>query len=319
MALASGALGLWVTLAVVGFVVINQLWIDPHTSLFRRQSDPGQPPASHTAHAVFGDTLELLGYDLESTSAAAGQTVRVTLYWRVAKPTNIALSVAVHLTGLNGRGDWGGVSSLNPGDLSTDVWPTDRYSVNTLQFNIAPNAPPYVGELRISVFKQPGIPTLEYLKDSDGQNSFALTSFRVDGMTNAAGDFAPLTATNINFGNAITLAGYQLNTNAGGQQCIRLRWEAQADGTSDDTVMLHVLNAQNQMLNALDAPPLDGLYPTSAWRKDQVLYDTHCFDRQPGMTTVLVGLYRQADTTRLTATTATGDRLPDDGATIALP
>ncbi len=322
-------LGAFVAIFMVAFVVINQAVILPDTNWFRPKSNPETPPASHPVHALFGNTLELLGYDLDSASGAPGQMVNLRLYWRVTQPAQQSMSAAVHLTGINDQGDWGGSSSFDPGGFNTTAWPTDRYVVDTYQFPIAANAPPYVGELRVSVFhleftqingQQPTVNQMTYLSDEAGQNSFVLTNFRVQG--SAAADSSGLTAANVtyadSFGDAIKLLGYKRSTDSSGQTCIMLRWQSRHDNLPDYAVMLHVLDGQGQMIKAEDGPPANGLYPTSAWVNNQAIDDSHCFDVPTGANTLIVGLYPTSNPVPLRATDSSGVQLPNGGLAIAL-
>ena len=100
------------TVVIVGFLLINQLYLLPRTTVFRPRSDPGTPPAQHLVHVTFDGTFELVGYDLDPEPAHAGDLMTVRLYWRSLKPFDQSPRGSVHVTALDGQADWGGSESL---------------------------------------------------------------------------------------------------------------------------------------------------------------------------------------------------------------
>lgn len=60
------------------------------------QSQPVYRP-THSLSVRLGDAARLMGYDLSASSVRAGQTVTVTLYWQVLRPTQQDVRVFLHL------------------------------------------------------------------------------------------------------------------------------------------------------------------------------------------------------------------------------
>jgi hypothetical protein len=299
---------------MVGFTVINQTLIVPYTSLFRPRSDPGAPPTQVSLHETFGGVIELLGYDLSASTLEPGQTLSISLYWRLLKPVDRGLRGAVRLTSLNGAQTWGKVESFNLAGTNTRNWPLDRYAVDQYRLTVSPNAPPFLGHLSVAVFiSDSGI---QYLKTSKGSDEVVLADFRLFGDWKTAPDSA-LAPADLRFGDQVRLIGLRQWVDEKGQQCLMLRWQPQRE-LPDYAVMVHLLDGSDQMIGTADSPPLDGLYPTSAWQSGQILDDTHCFLSPTGTASVAVGLYGRADGQRLPATRANGERLPDDSLVIAL-
>lgn len=294
---------------MIGFTLVQHLVLLPHTDLFRPASDPLAPPASRRVDVTFGDTLHLLGYDLTPAQAAPGEPVTVRLYWRVTAPTDRTLTAAVQITGPDGRGVWGGADAYHPGAIPTTRWVPDRYVVDRYTFTIAPDAPPFVGELRVFASERQGEQITE-LTTADGATSALLTSFRITGdYRRIAAD--ELTGPAVRYGDGVRLRGYALHT-GDAQTCVTLRWEALAADRPAYTVLLHLRDAAGETIAVLDGPPLDGLYPTDHWQTGQTLDDRHCFPVPGGAAELLIGLYTQPDLTRAAAVTADGSRLPDD-------
>src|SRR5579859_2465367 len=72
------------------------------------------------------DDVALLGYDLPSKRASAGDSVPVTLYWKALAPMHVNLRVFIHLIGPDGQ-LWGQSDKWNPADFPTSRWPLDLY------------------------------------------------------------------------------------------------------------------------------------------------------------------------------------------------
>ncbi len=80
------------------------------------------PPIQHLRDANLGDLVEFLGYDLDRTTVARGDTLHLTLYWRALSVTDTSYTVFTHL--------WDGANQIrgqqdNPpvnGTYPTTLW-----------------------------------------------------------------------------------------------------------------------------------------------------------------------------------------------------
>ncbi len=306
---------LWICAAIIGFIIINHTLIVPYTSLFRPRSDPAMPPAQHRVNMAFGDTIELLGYDLSTSTARPGQLIYVQLYWRLLKPTTQSLRGAVLLTSSDGTQVWGRTESLELGDLNTRTWPLDRYVVDRYPVAIAADAPPFAGKVRVAVF--PLAPSIQYLKTPDGVNEAPLTDVRLLGDRKLLPDGA-IKPGDVIFGGSIKLLGFDLQPNGLDRRCITLRWNTLVSPAVDYAVMLHVRDASNQAIGVVDGAPMAGLYPTSQWQNGQILDDVHCFEATKGAASIAVGLYSLMDGERLPAFSTSGEHLPDESFIVPL-
>ncbi len=102
--------------------------------------------AQQTVAAQFGGQIELLGYDLPPTTA--GQSVRVTLYWRVlARPPADDHLVFIHL-----RDAWGlHWAGSDPFDYPSSEWTPGQIIVQQRDIPLSPFAPPGNYELVVGV------------------------------------------------------------------------------------------------------------------------------------------------------------------------
>src|SRR5262249_17894373 len=86
------------------------------------------------------DNVALLGYDLPSARAIAGDSLPVTLYWKAQAPVRVNLRVFIHLIGPDGQ-LWGQSDKWNPADFPTSRWPLDHYVRDEHNAQLRPDAP----------------------------------------------------------------------------------------------------------------------------------------------------------------------------------
>jgi hypothetical protein len=106
-------------------------------------------------------------------------------------------------------------------------------------------------------------------------------------------------------GDRLRFLGYDLSKDpvAGEHLSLTLYWQALRPPKEDYTIFVHALDSDGRLLAQHDAPPLDGVYPTSRWIADDIF--THQVDlqlpanTQPGTYDVLVGMYTYPDIVRL--------------------
>ncbi len=118
---------------------------------------------------------------------------------------------------------------------------------------------------------------------------------------------------NAQFGEAITLLGYDLQPSADTLD-LTLFWEAAAAPSSDLTIFMHLLDGVGNLIVQRDSQPESGRYPTYLWSAAERITDpqpiTLPADLPPGTYTLVLGAY----------TLATGEREPltlADGSTPA--
>ncbi|UCC63682.1 MAG: hypothetical protein JSV36_01075 [Anaerolineae bacterium] len=92
------------------------------------------PPIQHPLQANLGDQIEFLGYDLDRTEVASGETLHLTLYWRALAKIETNYTVFTHL--LDRRDQIRGQQDNPPvgGSYPTTMWMpgevvTDEYAL----------------------------------------------------------------------------------------------------------------------------------------------------------------------------------------------
>lgn len=106
------------------------------------------PPLApqHPAHANLGNQIELIGYDLPPV--AAGETLKVTLYWRVLAPPQAPDVLAfAHLRDAWGL-QWG---SADPFDYPSEEWESGQTIIQQLKIPVPDVAPPGDFELKVGM------------------------------------------------------------------------------------------------------------------------------------------------------------------------
>jgi hypothetical protein len=131
------------------FAIAKPVFVDPRDDWLRYTSAPGEVRGmEHTSGALFSGEIELIGYDLPQAVVRSGGQVEVVLYWRaLTQPSGnyqsfVHLARPLHVL-------WGQEDHLNPGELPTSRWPSDKHIRDEYAFQVLPGTPP--GEYAINV------------------------------------------------------------------------------------------------------------------------------------------------------------------------
>lgn len=168
-----------VTLGIVGFALVNRLYIQPQTDWFRLRSPLDSPAAMQTPlHVTFGDAYELLGYTLDQTHITAGSTLNVTLFWRALRPLDIPYPPTVQLVNTAVSEAWGTTNPFFIG--AADVRHQPHYFVSeTYKIPVYVDAPTDVGLISVQLRDST---TNETLRLPDGADRLLLpTQVQVTG------------------------------------------------------------------------------------------------------------------------------------------
>lgn len=131
---------------------------------------PAQAPAyqpSHIQRVSFGDSLELLGYDLEG-SPWPGGTVSITLYWQALKPLDADYTVFVQLLEPNHPTPWA-QEDVQPrrGNYPTSLWEPGEVVADTHQLRIPQDLPPGNYYLAAGLYRLPGMEHLRVAESGE--------------------------------------------------------------------------------------------------------------------------------------------------------
>lgn len=229
----------------------------------------------------------------------------MTLSWRITGPPEGDLSFFVHAIGARGS-LWGQLDGVG--------YPIDQWRVGDrlIQWHDVP----------VPVGDPPGEYTLEgaAYRRADGRRLSVAAAGRTEdrlrlGTLTVSRPEHPLeppesaTPLRVDFGSAIRLAGYELETSRavpGGAATATLYWQALGAAGADYTVFVHLVGPNEPRPVAQgDGPPLHGMLGTSQWLLGDRLRDPHelPLPLPPGLAParywLSVGLYRPGDGSRL--------------------
>lgn len=302
------AVGLFLFAAITPFVYIAPAYAKPPI-LTQTDIPEGIQPVNFT----YDNAVELIGYQLHTPTVRPAETVDLTLYWQILKPTDLDYSIFVHLLGRErqvvgqidtypGGGQWP-TTLLKPGDIVAD----------TYHIPVTPDAEYHHAPTRLQIaagiydFFEPGRP---------GRPAVNAAGEPIEPIIAAAKlvpwqwPDPPQQTAPVEFIDKARLLSYHL---AEDQQELTLNWQVESDFETDYTVFIQAWNAATgDYATGFDGPPVQGNYPTSLWSPGEVIVDAHSLDPSvlsPGTYDLIAGLYNPA----------TGERLPALGPDGPLP
>ncbi|MFQ6099668.1 MAG: hypothetical protein ACE5OS_00325 [Anaerolineae bacterium] len=284
---------IWLGGALLLFVFLKAVVIDPQDGRLRYTSPPGQAwAAQHELRANFGGQIELLGYDLPRQHVRSGDEFPVVLYWHALLPLGVNYQSFVHLT----RPPhilWGQDDHLNPGDLPTTRWPFDKYVWDEYEVQVLPGTPPGEYVLSAGLYSWAGGYRLQRY-DEEG-DSAVIASVEVE-RPRRQPQLDELKMTRqvmATFSEgSVTLLGYAQPDNQAtlpGEWRVTLFWRADSDHPAARVRDLVLLDAEGQEVWRLSGTPVDGYYPFEAWQAGEVVRDPLVFvlaqplDLKPGI------------------------------------
>ncbi|MBN1934349.1 MAG: hypothetical protein JW934_06775, partial [Anaerolineae bacterium] len=241
-----------------------------------------RPPISpqRPTEINLGNTLMLIGYDLNAP-AVSGQTLDVTLYWRILRDTTQEdWTFFVELVDELGFG-WGGETFFN---YPSAQWRAGETVLFRKEIAIAPGAPPGQYALTVGVFA-PSLDARLPLLNPAGQ--MAGTAAQIGPIQIAPASAPPAELPPIQhrmeqtfaFGNGapLTLLGYDLERTSlrpGERIILSLYWQAVADLKENRQVMIG-LYREGERISLWNDAPVHGQYPFSQWQPGEFVRDRY--------------------------------------------
>jgi uncharacterized membrane protein len=279
----------------------------------------------------FGDALEFLGYDLESSRI--GEPT-LYLYVRALKPLDSRYQIALYL--LDGEGTLKG-GSVEQSEVT--VWyPMQRWRVGEVVKLRYSHFPWKIGSMQQFGY------ALGVLSDSDSWNVAArlrptivksgwqgwlpadgtLLGFaRLHNIWGIIKGAPPQKLTALPWGVAerhvalaegVALAGVNLSAGVKASETtlpITLYWQAEGPTSTSYTTFVHLVDEQGVMVAQSDGIPGKGALPSTAWSPGEVIPDPRSIslpaDMPSGVYTLLAGLYDATDGRRLAVTDDNAD------------
>jgi hypothetical protein len=270
-----------------------------------RQIQFEPPPVQHATNASFADQITLLGYDLPQRRVQPGESFPLTLHLRAERTLGKDLIIFNHLLDQNTT-QRGGTDRVPQQYYTTLLWVPGEIVSDAYSVSVDADAPPGVYWLDVGLYPADD-PTFSLPLFVDDQpidrHSVSIGPVKVGGPPEGVTleHIEPQTWLNANFGNEITLIGFDSGVD---NSTFTLFWQASTALTIDHTVFIHILDAQGNVVAQADSPPAAGVYPTSLWDMGEIVGDERTLPAlSPGSYAVKAGLYRPD----------TGERLPVTG------
>ena len=297
----AGSTPIWMVGALLVFVLLR-LPGEAQPGWFYYRSPPGQAqPARYSQHAVLGEQVEFLGYDLPRQRVRSGEELVITLYWRALQPLDTNYQSFVHLTYPSAI-SWGQSDALNPGGLPTTRWPTDRYVWDTHRLRIHPGTPPGEYALEVGLYTLADGRRLPVVMEGGAAGETVVLQVPVEVLPSRRPP--PLSSLEMEevgavYDGQVALLGYNTPgpvTDVPGFLRLTLFWRAERRRPDDLVVTVAIVGADGQVEGMASGPPAVGRYPTWRWSRGEIVRDPYAFwlgdDFAPGVYTVGVAVHR---------------------------
>jgi len=264
----------------------------------------------HRVDAHFGDSIRLLGYDLQTREAE--HFLDITLYWQAAAPIPedyiMALQLVSPIPGDNTL-RWTYDSWPGHGNYPTSAWRPGEVIRDRYRFRLpAADFLTQAWDLQVVLYEleRGGLPVR--VGETPVGNRLILHRLRLPGREPVCPESGRLSS-DVRLGESVALTHADVVPETGGIQVI-LCWKSLAPLDRDYQVFVHLYDASGTLVAAGDGPPMGGAFPSSLWRPGDVVIDIHRLPARVEGGRVAVGLYRLDDGTRLPVTIG-GEPVPD--------
>jgi uncharacterized membrane protein len=315
------------TTAVDGFLVLRRgAPRVPLPDAFFSFARATTPTISHPLDVLFGDSLELLGFDV---IPGRDGTANLRAYWRARQPIATDLFLPFFIT--DGQGHevgaalhrqaanfWYPTNHWRPGEIiqiTSSNLPIGRRGQD---FGIALGAQPNADAFNPDERLRPVVLSAPSPLRTPGQGALLeVIAFHDDHdlLTPIAPPLQPTSQPehqlDVAFDEGIRLTGYTVATTPDQNLSLTLFWRASGATKIPYTVFAHLLDRDGKLVSQHDAPPEDGRKATTAWIAGEVVPDHLAIAIPPGFATTSgrleIGLYDPATGHRLPAQVAGND------------
>jgi hypothetical protein len=235
------------------------------------------PDTAKPVHATFAETVELLGAESDAPAfVTPGTPYTLTLYWRLARPTDRLLDTFVHVDPL-GPGYSPGASydgAAGGGTYPPAYWRPGQIVVDRYTFALAPdnrpdkrNALPLA--VRVGMYDEAG-GTVQVDPPVAAATGVQVALWKLAGQPPPTAGTPPLAS----FQGGVDLQAAQAVVTGAGELRVDLQWKATVQPQRNYTAFVQLLSPENKVLSQHDSYPLDGRYPTSEWSAGERVSDT---------------------------------------------
>jgi hypothetical protein len=292
--------GRWAVAALALFllglaVAAPFVWIAPTYALPEPLTDAQIAAIPHLLEATFGDTIKLLGYDLETTSVEPGGEVTITLYWKALAPTERPYSVFVHMLGegdilIAQRDAYPGLGLLSTTGLEPGHTWADRYVIGVPETGYTPD----VAQVAVGLYNYAdGV----RLPINSGGDYVRFGRIEVQALPGELPN--PIS---INFDGKMALVGYDLDRRVvkpGDEITLLLYWRGLRKMKRNYTISAQLVGDEQVKVAEDSRWPLGDDAPTMLWTVGHLLGDPKTLavraDAPPGIYDVRVTVFKKQD------------------------
>ncbi len=303
--------------AAVPLIIIQPAFAQPQ-SLAPNETIP------NLMRVDFGEQISLLGFELDQSSVAPGESLAITLYWQGNQPIMESYIVSIQAKDPEGRV----VTTLDAipyqNRYPTAVWPIEQPFADTYHLPaMGESASPGLGTIEVKLYPvgQRQRPLPVSVGEVTIGSQLELVKFKL--ASHEPPVYFPTHVMETTFDQKFRLLGYDLTEETDPDQpfALTLYWEALTPDGRDYTVFVHMIDEKGNIVNQADSPPQDNRYPTSIWAAGEQIQDIHQFtglaSPAEGPHQLAIGLYDPATGERLVAYRLDGTRWPDNSVIVA--
>ena len=236
------------------------------------RNGPIAPPAPIPLNINFGNSIELLGYDIQE--AIAGNKTAVTLFWRVLSPPPNNLLPFIHLED-RWQHRW---SQKESAAYPSRQWESGDYIIEQVELPLPAGMPPGHYRLRVGLFDPA---TGEALPRFDAIGRYAGGAFIIENIPVAAAQQLPSDMPQPPFPleqqarPGLQLLGYERGqtTVATGEPIDLALWWQITETQPHMIARLEIIRPDNTGLILANSQPVHNTYPFPAWAAPQLLID----------------------------------------------
>lgn len=247
---------------------VDYAWIYPGPVISTRPPEGVQHPIG----AVLGGAVRLIGYDVSQETIRADDGPAVTLYWETLAPIRDDYNVYIRLVDEMGN-VWAQVDRLPLAGLwRTDNWEPGAYIRDEYKLQLRPGTPPGVYYLEIAMYS---FETGETFGVARNAGQVRVTPA---GRTAGPKEFEMQHALRMSLAPGLELMGYDLGAEKvgpGERLPVTFYWRAIRPIDKDYKVNLNARSVAGDEGGGWLNPLASKEYPTSQWRRGEVIVDVH--------------------------------------------
>ena len=277
---------------IIVFAIVNAAWLQD--SVFRISKGDGKPAhMRREAGITFDGAITLLGYTMNSDHISDNEPIDIRLYWQLEAAPPAEYQPLVQLVDPTVANAWAVSQPLNFEGGTMAALTTGQFMSDGHILKLFDHAPAYVGRISVQLIRKgDGSSRAEM---PDGSDRYLLPEVI---MINGSNEIFRGRSREIDFGGILTLHCIETTRSADEFTGI-LHWEVLEMPPLDLHHFVHGLSERQTVVTQNDGEPLDGLYPTSQWRKAQHIQSRFSLESVEGVSQVAIGLYNPQDGTRI--------------------